>query len=291
MYRRLVVTYCGDIYLEKYSSILLKSKEVLIKTSYTYLSVADIALNNCELVAKGRKVLGSIAVGKVIDIGVAVNDVISGSRAVIFAINSVDYLDTFGCAQDLFSVEKDFIKIVKLSEYNDKELLILAILSVDKDILEVLKGGDILLIGEDISILSFAHYAKRYSCRVGIVPQFTLHLLNTIGTEHISIYNSPKNFDVIVLATHDPLLMCLTVKKFAKDRGSKVIVYPHMYKSMAFSCINSSNISIETVGFGDIEVGIEIFDTYRDSISKLFKVFEVNNVPMKNSNPLIVKHV
>lgn len=289
MYRKAFSIFCGDVHLGRYSSILLKRNEVLIKTSYAYISVTDIALNNCELIAKNVKTLGSVAVGKVVDVGVDVDDVVPGSRAVVFAINNLHYMDYFGVAQDLVNSEKEYVKVVKLGEYEDKELLIIASLSVDMSILELLKGRDVMLIGEDISIITFAHYAQKYSCRIGIVPRYTIPLLNTVGTEHVSIYNSYKDFDVIVIATHDPLPICLSVKNFAKERGSKVIVYPHMQKNLAITCTKSKDIFIETISLGDIGVGVEVYNAYRSAISRMVKVIDVDNIPAKVKEPLIIR--
>jgi hypothetical protein len=289
MYRRIMVPYCGNIHLEKYSSVLVENGEVLVRTSYAYLSVADIALNNCVLVGGERKVLGSIAVGRVVDTGVDVDDIVSGSRVIVFTVNSSNYIDKIGGAQDMLSVRRDIVKIIKLDEYSDRDVLVLATLSIIKDLIDYIKGVDVVLIGEDISILTFAYYAKKYSCRVGVVPKHTIQFLSTVGTEHVSVYSSEKRFDVIILATHDPFLMCFAVKRFTKTKNSVVIMYPHMYRSLAFPCIEGVDITIKTMSFGDFDVGIEVFNAYKDSIQKMIKIMELDSIRTKVKEPLIVK--
>ncbi|MEM4789278.1 MAG: hypothetical protein QXM55_05565 [Ignisphaera sp.] len=290
MYRKAIVLFCGDINIEKFSSIAIKKNEVAIKTSYTYFSVADIAFNSCNLVAKDRKTLGSITVGKIVDLGVGVKDLSEGSRVIAFIVNSPQYKNTLGGAQDVIVIEHNYVRAVKLVEYSDEELLLLATLSIDKEVIDYLKGKDVLLVGNDISVLSFAHYAQKYSCKLGVISKYTINISNFVKCDHVSLYDNSKSFDTIVIASPDPVVVCLTIKNFTKEKGSKVIMYPHINNLLRGRCIENNEISIKIAYLGDIEVGIEVFKAYGDKLLNQVKVVKLEHLPKQISEPLIIKH-
>lgn len=287
MYRRAVVNFCGDILLEKFSVAMIKSSEVALRVSYSYFSVADIAFTQCNLVARERKALGSIVVGKTVDKGVAVEDINEGSRAIAFLVNSPQYIYSLGGAQDVVVVDREYVKVVELKNFSDLELLVIAALSVNRELIDYLRGRDVVLVGEDLSILTFAYHALRYSCRVGIVPRYTLRL-NVIKGEHISLYNSNRSFDVLVLTTYEPAVACLAIKNLLKGIEPIVIMYPYTQHFLGSMCIKD-NIVVRSIALGDIEVGMKIFEEHKDIILSKLKVFDLENLPKYTTEPLFVK--
>ncbi|MEM1526164.1 MAG: hypothetical protein QW775_03835 [Ignisphaera sp.] len=290
MYKKATVFFCGDIHIEKFSSVMIKKNEVAIKTSYTYFSTADIAFNSCNLVAKDHKTLGSISVGKIVDVGTEVKDLNEGSKAIAFVVQSPQYIYSLGGAQDVIVVEHNYVKAVKLTEYNDEELLLLAALSIDKEAIDYLKGKDVLLVGNDIAILTFAYYAQKYSCKLGVISKYTINISDVVKGDHVSLYDNSKSFDTIVIASSDPVVVCSSLRNFVKEKGSKVILYPHMHNLLRGRCIKNNEISIKIANLGNIEVGIEVFKAYRDNLLNQVKIVELEHLPKQVAEPLIVKH-
>lgn len=287
MYRRAIVNFCGSIFLEKFSITMIKSSEIALKVLYSYFSIADAAFVCCNLVAKERKVLGSIAIGKVVDKGVAVEDINEGSRAIAFLINSPQYTRSLGGIQDLVVVDREYVKVVELKNYSDLELLAIAALSVDRELIEYLKGRDVALVGEDLSILTFAYYATRYSCRVGIVPRHTLRF-NLVKGEHISLYNSSKLFDVLILATHEPAIACLAIKNLLKGKEPTVILYPYTQNFLSSICIKD-NMVVKSIALGDTEIGVKVFEEHKNIIMSKLKILDLESLPKYPVEPLFIK--
>lgn len=287
MYRRVVVNFCSSVDVERFSTVMVENNDIAVKTSYSYISVTDIALTNCYLVAHQRKVLGSIAVGKVIDRGVNIRDIYEGSKVIVYAIQSPRYLYTLGGAQDVVVIEHENTVVAEPKDYKDLELLIIATLSIKKELIDDIKGKDVLLIGEDISLTSFAYYTSKYSCRIGVVPK-CFPYTDIVKGEHISLYNTNRFFDVVVVATSDPLCVCLALKKLAKYENSMAILYPYTYNILGGLCLRN-NIRFRTIVFGDISTGIEVFEAYKNLIVNKLNVVNVDRLPKKISKPLLIE--
>lgn len=287
MYRRAVVNFCGELSLERFPVVMIRSSEVVLRTSYSYLSVTDLALVYCNLVAKDRKPLGSIAVGRVVDKGVAVEGISEGSRAVAFLLSSPYYTYSLGGIQDLVVVDRGYVRVAELKNYSDLELTVIATLSIDRELLDYLKGRDVALIGEDLSILTFAYYASKHSCRIGLVPQYTLKL-NIVKGEHVSLYNTSRPFDTIVLTTPEPAVACLATKNLLKNKGSTVIAYPYTWGFLGSICIKN-DLVIKSIALGDIEVGIRVFEEYKNAVMSKLKVYDLESLPKHPTEPLFVR--
>lgn len=287
MYRRVVVNFCNSIEIERFYTTIINNNDIAIRTSYSYLSVADIALSNCYLVANQRKSLGSIAIGKVVDKGVNVSGIYEGVRVVVFPINSPQYLETSGGAQDIVVVDQSYAKVVELKSYSDLEVLIIAALSVEGELIEYIKGKDVLLIGNDISLAAFAYYASKYSCRVGIIPK-QFPDLGLAKAEHISLYDKSRQFDVVVVATANPVYVRLATRNMLKNRDSMVILYPHTHNLLHGIC-TKYNVRIRSMAFGDIDIGLKVFESYRDTIMSKIKAFDMNQLPKNITEPLFIK--
>lgn len=288
MYRRAIVNFCGAISIDNFDFFMIRSNEVALKSLYSYVSVADVAIANCYIVGDARKPLGSISVGRVIERGVDVEDVHEGSRAIAFPIHSPQFLYTDGALQDVVVTERDLVKVAELEGYNDLEALLIAALSVTKDLIEYIKGRDVILIGNDLSLTTFAFYASRYSSRIGLVPSLSKGLDIDVG-EHVSLYKKHREFDTIVIATADPSGLCLAIKNLSKDRGSTLIVYPYIHQILNSICIRSRDIEMKTLRLGDIGIGIEVFEAVKERLIRRVSVVSIDELQKGVSKPLIVK--
>lgn len=286
MYRRITTRFCESINTETYHSFIVRENDVAIKTSYSYISVTDIAIAKCNLVADSYKVLGSIAIGKVVDRGVNVNNIYEGHRAIVYPIHSPHYLYTLGGAQDIIVIDQKYAKVVEFNSYNDLEIGIIATLSVDKEFIDYVKGKDIVLIGDDISLIVFAYYASKYSCRIGITSR-SLDV-GVAKAEHISLYSTTRLFDVLVIASTDPATLCLAVRNLANNNAS-LLLYPYLQNMISGSCIKDNNISINVISFGDIDIGLEVFETYRDVLVKRIKVIDIDHIPKSFTVPIFIR--
>uniref|UniRef100_A0A7C2V9C6 Uncharacterized protein n=1 Tax=Ignisphaera aggregans TaxID=334771 RepID=A0A7C2V9C6_9CREN len=289
MYRRISVNFCGDILVDVFSSFMLRSNEVAIKVSHSYLSVTDVAFSKCSLVASNRKALGSIAIGRVVDRGVSVEDVSEGSRAIGFVLMSPYYTSNLGGAQDIAVIDQYFVREVKMDVYTDLEALLIAGLSVSKDVVDELKGKDVVLIGEDISLLTFAYYAQKYSCKVGIVPRYMFLGAKIVKGEHISLHSVKKTFDVVVLAVSDPAIACLAAKNLSKTKGSMLILYPGTQRFLPSICVDQDDAKIKVMGLGDLDLGIKVFEEYRDLLIQSLRILKPEELPKRLDKPSVIR--
>lgn len=288
MYIRVITRFCNSIVLDRYPVVMIKRNELAVRTSYTYISVTDASILKCAIVASFHKPIGSIAVGQVIHSGVDVNDVHEGMRVALFPINSPYYLDTVGGAQEISVIDRLYVKPIEFKNYNDLEATIISALSVKKDIIDVIKGKEIAVVGNDLSLLPFAYYSSQYSSGLNLVAKYSKELIDMIKGGHISLYNSSKKFDVVVIASSDPMAVCLSVKNLASCRTT-IVLYPYLSKLLNNICINGKDINIVTMSFGDMKQGIEIYEYFKELIRKEINVIELKDFKGDVDKPLFLK--
>jgi len=266
---------------------MIRRNELAIRISYSYLSVSDICIANCFLVASSHKPMGSISVGRVIHRGVDVENIYEGMRVVLFPINSPRYLETLGGAQEVAVIDHHYVKPAEFKNYSDIETMLIAMLSVESDVVDLVKGKDILIMGNDISLLTFAYYASRYSCRIGTIPKLTINS-KVLKGEHVSLHNSDKKFETIVVATPDPTAICLAIKNLAAHKAT-IILYPQLNKLLNGICINNKEIRMATIGLGNMQIGIEIFENFKEFLMKEITIIDHEDLTEHVSRPLILR--
>lgn len=289
MYRRAVVHYCGDVIVENYSGVLLKRNEVLVEVGYVYMSIADEALTHCFTVSRSSKaVLGSIAVGRVLRTGVEFHGVSEGDRVIVFPIMGLAPIEIDGACQSVYGIDAKYILESSQKAFSDLEMLYIAILSIHRKQLDLVKGVNTLIIGNDLSLLPFAHYSTMYASRLAIIPRYTLWP-EIIKGEHVSMYNNDRRFDVVVLASSDPLASNVILKRF--QEASTLIIHPSLSFTLRFSGVSplNSDKHIIPMKFGDIALGIEIYNEFREHITKRVRVVGMDDVPKTVKSPLVVQ--
>ncbi|MEM0371542.1 MAG: hypothetical protein QXK54_03995 [Ignisphaera sp.] len=287
MYTRIITRFCNSIHLEKYPVVMIRRNELAIRISYSYLSVSDICIANCFLVASSHKPMGSISIGRVIHRGVDVENIYEGMRVALFPINSPLYLETLGGAQEVAVIDHHYVKSAELRNYNDIETMLIAALSVEGGAVDLVKGKDVLIIGNDISILTFAYYASRYSCRIGIIPKLTINS-KVLKGEHVSLHNSDRKFETIIVATPDPMAICLAIKNLATHKAT-IVLYPHLHKLLNGICINNKEVKIITIALGDMQIGAEVFENFKEFLMKEITIVDPEDLTKHISRPLILR--
>lgn len=288
-YRKVIVHYCGEAFVTDYSGFLLREREVLVEVKYVYMSIADEALTRCFIVSNDyKRVLGSIAIGKVVRIGTGIQGIFEGDRVIVFPLSGRAPVDIDGAGQEMYSVNERYVLESSQKAYNDIEMLLIATLSIHRKMLENVKGLSTLVVGNDLSILPFVYYSTLYSPRFAIVPQYTLWP-EVIKGEHVSMYNSGKKFDVIILASSDPLVSNIILRNY--QDASTIIIHPSISSILRMSNLLSSEDDkhIMTMRFGDIGIGIEVFNTFRDHLIKRIDVVKINSISKSIKAPLIVQ--
>jgi hypothetical protein len=99
--------------------------------------------------------------------------------------------------------------------------------------------------------------------------------------EPISIYEDRQLFDVIVIASCDPLVISL-VPRLAKD-DAIMIVHPAVRNLLKFSDFNAKSITIKFIQFGDMVSGESIYTEFKDIIR--------SKTPLLNPQNFIAKPV
>ncbi len=290
MYRRAIVHYCGETIVENYAGLLLRKNEILVEVKYTYMSIADEALTQCSIISRDyKRVLGSIAIGKVLRIGVESYSISEGDRVVVFPILGHAPIEIDGACQDIYNIDSKYALVSSQKAFSDLEMLFIALLSINKKLLDLVKGFNTLIVGNDLSILPFAFYSMLYSSKLAIIPKYTLWP-EIIKGEHISIYNGTKKIDVIILASSDPLVNSIVLKSF-RD-ASIIIVHPSilsMLKLDASLFSDSSDKYVTTMKFGDIATGMEVFNEFREYLAKRVELLSLNDIPRIIRAPLIIQ--
>jgi hypothetical protein len=279
LYYRIVVNFCSTPLLQEFRSFIVRLGEVAIQVSYAYMSVADEAYTKCLLVARDSPhPLGTIAIGKVIGVGVGASEFREGDRVIAFTL-------TGGGAQSILSTHVNNAVTFNAREYNYLEALAVACLSIHRELLEVVKGANVLIVGKDLSIIPFAYAAQQYSCRVFTVPKHTLWP-DVIKGEHISIYEGEQLFNVIVIASCNPLVISM-VLRLAKDNAT-VIVHPALRSLVRLSDIGMGNVMIKLMQFGDMSSGEAVYTKFRDVIMSRIPVLKPQDFVSKPVFPAFV---
>uniref|UniRef100_A0A7C5Z0G1 Uncharacterized protein n=2 Tax=Ignisphaera aggregans TaxID=334771 RepID=A0A7C5Z0G1_9CREN len=289
MFKKVTVNYCGDIAVTEYFGSVVKEKELLIEIKYVYMSIADEALNQCNIIAKDyRRTLGSIAVGKVVRSGIGVQDIFEGSRVLVFPIANNAPIEFDGACQSIYNIGAEYVIASSQKAFNDLEMLFIATLSIHRKILNNIKGLSTLIVGNDISILPFAYYSMLYSPKFAIIPQYTLWP-DILKSEHVSPYNSNRKFDVVVLASSDPLINNIVLKSY--QDATIIIIHPSVLPMIKLSNMLSSYSEkhVIVMKFGDIGTGIEIFNAFKENLTKRINLIKVDYIPKNIKTPLIIQ--
>lgn len=269
-YRRLAVHYCGPPSIDKYYSVMVRGGEVLMAVTHAYLSVGDEALCTCLTVARDSPTaLGSMAVGVVVGVGAETTGrVRHGSRAVALSLGEPQCFAS-GMAQELLAVHEKCVIPFEASTYDDVSAIMVAALSVRRDVLELLRGSKVLLVGKDLSILPFAHYALRHSAKVYVIPAHTIWP-NVVKGEHVSLYTRTNLFDVAVVASADPLVLALALQ--GAENKATVIAHPLIMgalRRLAAEVAKDKELTFKRMEFGDIASGAEFFNAFKDHLSRV----------------------
>ncbi len=288
MYRRLVTNYCGTPRIEEYKAVMIRKSQILINVTHALYSIADEALSKCLIVATDfKRVLGSIGIGKIVEKSFDVNDLDIGSRALLFPINHGAPIDMDGAIQEMYSVEHDVVKLANMKMYTDVEALLIGSLSIDKNILDLLRGARILIVGRDLSILSFIYYASLYSSSLSIIPKYTL-AINNVKLSHESLFNKDKIFDIVVLAIHDQYVINLVLSSFGIN-SSILILYPTVMSAIGSSLRRlTKNVTIVPMRFGDLRMGEEVYNNIKNNLK--INTINVEKFPPKSMEaPIILR--
>jgi len=274
LYYRIAVNFCDTPIIQSFRGFMARLGEVAVQVSYAYMSIIDEAHAKCLLIAKDSPhVMGTVAVGKVIAVGIGVDRFREGDRVVAFTL-------TGGGAQSILTVSTSNVVVYNAKEFDYLDVLIIATLSVKRKLLDIVKGANVLVVGNDLSIIPFAHVAQQYSLKVFTIPRYT-SWSDIVKGEHISIYEDRQLFDVIVIASCDPLVISL-VPRLAKD-DAIMIVHPAVRNLLKFSDFNAKSITIKFIQFGDMVSGESIYTEFKDIIR--------SKTPLLNPQNFIAKPV
>ena len=263
MYKRLVSIFCGQPKLLDYYMNPIRKGEVLIKIFGVYFSFIDRGIALCKLVSKDSlRVLGTAGMGKVVGVGISVDPLLEGKIVITSPIcKCLIPIEQDGPAQTYYAISEECIAIVPQQYHDDPLAVVLSPLSIARELLEELKGAEVLLVGEDLSLLTFATYAQKYSSRILIIPKHTMWS-DIIKGDHISLFDNTRKCDVIVIASDDPYVIELTITK-AREL-STIIMHPATaYLTNMRILATGRSLKIKTMLFGDLSVGIDIYETYR----------------------------
>lgn len=245
-------------------------------------------MSKCFTVSKDyKRVLGAIAIGKVVGIGVGVQGVSEGSRVIVFPVSAGAPIEIDGACQSIYSIDIKYVLEASQKAFNDLEMLFIASLSIHKKVLDTIKGLSTLIVGNDISILPFAYYSMLYSSKFAIIPRYTLWP-ELVKGEHVSIYNGRK-FDAVILASPDPLVNNIILKSYRDT--SIIIIHPSILSTLRSDSLLHPDAEkrILTMKFGDIATGIEVFNIYREHLIKNVELLNFNSISKSIKAPLIIQ--
>jgi hypothetical protein len=278
LYYRIAVNFCNTPLIQGFRGFVARLGEVAVQVSYAYMSVADEAYAKCLLVAKDSPhVMGTVAVGKVIAVGVGANGFREGDRVVAFTI-------TGGGAQSILTVGADNAIAYNAREYDYLDSLIIAVLSVRRELLELVKGANVLVVGKDLSVIPFTYVAQQHSLKVFTIPKYTLWP-DVVKGEHISVYEDKRLFDVVVMASCDPLIVSL-VPRLVRD-GATLIVHPATRSLLRLAYFNVQSITVKLMQFGDMASGEAVHSRFKDLIKSRIPVLKPQDFTSKPVFPAI----
>ncbi|MCX8168200.1 MAG: hypothetical protein N3D82_04150 [Ignisphaera sp.] len=260
-----------------------------MEVKYVYMSIADEALTHCFMVSKdGKRTLGSIAVGRVLRTGVESRNISEGDRVTVFPILGHAPIEIDGACQSVYSIDTKYVLESSQKAFSDLDMLYIAALSINREQLNSVKGVSTLIVGNDLSLLPFMYHSMLYASRLAIIPKYTLWP-EIVKGEHVSIYDSSRRFDTIILASSDPLVNDIILKNFRE--ASTIIIHPSISSMLRFdnSLLFNSDKHILSIKFGDIASGIEIYSEFKECISKRVKLTNIDDVPKNIKSPLIVQ--
>jgi len=265
--------------VRNYSGYLIAENEVAIKISYAYMSIVDEAITKCMVVSQSAEhVLGFVGVGKIVGVGFGVSNVREGDRVIVYA-------DHNGVAETIHTANKDSVIVFNAKEFNDLEALIIATLSVSRHLLDTVKGANVLIVGNDLSIVPFAYVSQLNASKVYIVPSHTLWH-DIIKGEHVSIYDEKPICDIVILSTYDPIILSL-VSRIAKKEFT-LIIHPGLMSLLKIFGYNLSNVLIKPIRFGDIGSGISIYKELKDSITHRMRLLSAFDYIERRVHPSVV---
>ncbi len=271
LYKRLVTRFCGCIELQESSEILIEQGNVLIKTFAVLFTFVDRAVLHCRALCTTLSgTLGTSAMGRVLARGIGVDEPIEGRMVVVDpTCPGLRPIESDGCASELLIVPRNCIEFVPPARGRDPLTLLAKNLSVDRGVLELLEGVDLLVVGEDLSLITVAMHGARNAARMCTVPKHVLWPDVVVG-EHVSLLDSSRKFDVVYVATSDPYVARLAVAKLRE--GGKLIVHP-LTKRLLWLDAFPSKIDIVELRYGALREGLKILDNLRGLLAKRVALF------------------
>ena len=269
LYKQIVCTYCGEPRLSKGVSLVEKD-HVLIKVFYVLFTEVDRAITKCILItSSNRRVLGSIAVGRVIDVGPEADSHLHDKLVITlpFCCNALIPIDMDGPAQEFYSISSKCVNVVPRTLLDDPLSPITRIFSIDEELLDIIRGREVLLLGDSLAIAAFYSYSIREASLVATV-RLTTPTIFAPSAEQISI-DSGRKFDVVVALGLDYTL-CYLVRKFCGDR-CYIITYPYLSKLLRLEVDRSCRINI--LRFNNLSLGLSLLNSLRHVIEKSVKLY------------------
>ena len=272
MYRQMVSTFCGKPYIATYYTPAVERGQVVVSVEYTYFSTIDYAIARCCLVTESSmRVLGTSGSGRVVDTGIDADPTLEGKYVVTNPMcGAVAPLQRDGAAQDLYPVDQGCIHILPPTMVGDPLAPLVPILSASPRQLEELYGREVLVVGREIALLPYALYARRNASRLWIVAKHTLWP-DIVGGEHLSIYDTNRRVDVVVIAEPSPAIAWLALSMVRE--GGLAIVYPSTPITVSLLHIASARrIRIELIELSNVVEGLRLLNELRNTLANRVKL-------------------
>jgi len=260
--RTSVVTwYCGPPQIEYSDAYFMRRGYVYVDVSTVYMSVGDKAVALCRSVYPGKYVYGMAIRGVVLDVGVGVDKSIIG-RTVVGMSGCV-----YGCCGLMLGeVEVQYVWELPKELRDDAYAVALGPLSVAEEVLRIVDGANILLIGEDISLLSFWWRAQQKSARISVATKFT-PIYRSMKADHVSLFDSEKKYDVVVVASSNPLAVNLALRAL-KDCGT-LIIHPSIKDMLLYT--SSECVEVKLMKFGDFASAYRLYINIEGAVKDIVK--------------------
>jgi len=257
-----VTWYCGPPQIEYSNAYIMRRGYVFVDVSTVYISVGDKAVALCRSVYPGKYVYGMAIRGVVLDVGVGVDKSIVG-RAVV-GISGC----TYGCCGLMLGeVEARYVWELPKELRDDAYVVALGPLSITEEVLRIVDGANVLLIGEDISLLSFWWRAQQKSARISVATKFT-PIYKSMKADHVSLLDSEKKYDVVVVASSNPLAVNLAPRAL-KDCGT-LVLHPSIKDMLLYA--PSGCVEVKLMKFGDFASAYRLYTNIEDSIKDVLKL-------------------
>jgi len=262
LHTSVVTWYCGPPEIEYSDAYIMRRGYVYVDVSAVYMSVGDRAVALCRRVYPGKYIYGMAVRGVVLDVGVGVDRSIIG-RAVV-GISGC----TYGCCGLMMGeVEAQYVWELPRELRDDVYAVALGPLSVAEEVLRIVDGANVLLIGEDISLLPFWWRAQQKSARISVATKFT-PIYKSMKADHVSLLDSEKKYDVVVVASSNPLAINLASRAL-KDCGT-LVMHPSIKDMLLYT--SSGCVEVKLVKFGDFASAYRIYTNIESSVKDVLKI-------------------